>query len=71
MHDDGLIELPRASDRCILSRNEGGAADGQMGCLIKLYRDWQLSGDEAMIRKLWPNARKALEFCLAAGRLGR
>ena len=22
------------------------AADGQLGCLIKLYRDWRLSGDD-------------------------
>jgi uncharacterized protein (DUF608 family) len=43
------------------------AADGQMGCLMKLYRDWQLSGDEAMLRQLWPHARRALEFCWIAG----
>lgn len=39
------------------------AADGQMGCLMKLYRDWQLSGDDAMLRRLWPKAKKTLEFC--------
>jgi uncharacterized protein (DUF608 family) len=38
------------------------AADGQMGCLIKLYRDWKLSGDTDWLRKLWPNAKRALEF---------
>lgn len=43
------------------------AADGQMGCLIKLYRDWQLSGDDDMLRALWPKARKALEFCWIPG----
>lgn len=43
------------------------AADGQMGCLMKLYRDWQLSGDDAMLRELWPQARKALEFCWIRG----
>jgi len=43
------------------------AADGQMGCLMKLYRDWQLSGDDQMLRALWPRARKALEFCWIAG----
>ena len=26
------------------------AADGQMGCIMKMYRDWQLSGDEALLR---------------------
>ena len=43
------------------------AADGQLGCIMKLYRDWQLSGDDEMLRKLWGNARKALEFCWVAG----
>ncbi|HUS91742.1 MAG TPA: GH116 family glycosyl-hydrolase [Phycisphaerae bacterium] len=43
------------------------AADGQMGCLMKLYRDWQLSGDGEMLRRLWPAARKAMEFCWIDG----
>ena len=43
------------------------AADGQMGCLMKLYRDWQLSGDEDFLRALWPRARKSLEFCWIPG----
>ncbi len=43
------------------------AADGQMGCLVKLYREWQLSGDDAWLRRLWPMARRALEFCWIPG----
>lgn len=43
------------------------AADGQMGCLMKLYRDWQLSGDDALLQRLWPKARKALEYCWIKG----
>ncbi len=38
------------------------AADGQMGCLMKLYREWKLSGDTDWLRRLWPQARRALEF---------
>jgi uncharacterized protein (DUF608 family) len=43
------------------------AADGQMGCLMRLYREWRLSGDDAWLRRLWPAARKALEFCWVPG----
>ncbi len=43
------------------------AADGQMGCIVKMYRDWQLSGDEALLRALWPNVKKALAFCWIPG----
>ena len=28
------------------------AADGQMGCIMKIYRDWQLSGDDDWLRAL-------------------
>jgi len=38
------------------------AADGQMGCIMKLYREWQLSGDDDFLKKMWPNAKRALEF---------
>ena len=38
------------------------AADGQMGTLIKMYRDWQLSGDDSMLERLWPNIRKSMSF---------
>ena len=38
------------------------AADGQMGRIISLYRDWQISGDTGWLRKLWPQAKKALDY---------
>ncbi len=43
------------------------AADGQMGCVMKAYRDWQLSGDDEQLRALWPMVRKALAFCWVPG----
>jgi non-lysosomal glucosylceramidase len=46
---------------------KAAAADGQMGCLIKLYRDWQLSGDAEWLRRIWPQAKKALEFAWIKG----
>ena len=43
------------------------AADGQMGCIMKMYRDWQLSGDDQMLKALWPRVKKAVEFCWIKG----
>lgn len=51
------LPLPRAREW------PTAAADGQMGCLMKLYRDWTLCGDDAWLRSLWPLAKKTLEFC--------
>jgi uncharacterized protein (DUF608 family) len=42
--------------------NYVAAADGQMGTLLKLYREWLISGDDAALRRLWPQAKKTLAF---------
>lgn len=46
--------------------NFAPAADGQMGSILKLYREWQLSGDDDFLRRLWPAARQALEYAWQA-----
>ena len=43
------------------------AADGQMGCIMKMCRDWQLSGNDVLLKQLWPQVRKAMEFCWIPG----
>jgi uncharacterized protein (DUF608 family) len=42
------------------------AADGQMGTIMKLYREWKLSGDDEFLKRLWEKAKKALEFAWTA-----
>ncbi|MGD0695032.1 MAG: GH116 family glycosyl-hydrolase [Terriglobia bacterium] len=43
------------------------AADGQMGTVMKLYYDWRLSGDTEWLKRLWPTAKRALEFAWVRG----
>jgi non-lysosomal glucosylceramidase len=43
------------------------AADGQMGTIMKMYRDWQLSGDDAFLKELWPMVKQALAFAWRPG----
>ena len=38
------------------------AADGQMGTVMQVYREWLISGDDDWLRKTWPKAKRALEF---------
>jgi uncharacterized protein (DUF608 family) len=40
------------------------AADGQLGGIIKVHRDWRISGDTGWLRKLWPKIRASLDFCI-------
>ncbi|MEA4823338.1 MAG: GH116 family glycosyl-hydrolase [Clostridiaceae bacterium] len=36
--------------------------DGQMGGIIKVYREWKLSGDGAWLACIYPSVKKALSF---------
>jgi len=38
------------------------ATDGQLGSVIRMYRDWKLCGDDAFLKELWPRAKLALEY---------
>jgi uncharacterized protein (DUF608 family) len=38
------------------------AADGQMGTIIRAYREWSLTGDNDFLKKIWPKMKKALDY---------
>jgi len=38
------------------------AADGQMGCILKLYREYLISGDIEFLRQLYPGAKRCMEY---------
>jgi non-lysosomal glucosylceramidase len=40
----------------------GPCADGHFGAVIKAYREWKNSGDNAWIKRYWPNIRRAMEY---------
>ncbi|MFC5452355.1 GH116 family glycosyl-hydrolase [Paenibacillus aestuarii] len=41
-----------------------GAADGQMGSIMRVFREWRLSGDDAFLKELWPAVQKTLQYGL-------
>ena len=65
MNPDGgmpfRLQLPLGSER---SRFRP-CVDGQMGGVIKTYREWKLSGDDAWLRKWWPRVKASLEYAWA------
>ncbi|MCF8226725.1 MAG: hypothetical protein K9J30_12680 [Bacteroidales bacterium] len=38
------------------------AADGQMGNIMRVYREWKMSGSNEWLGLLWPDVKNALEF---------
>jgi uncharacterized protein (DUF608 family) len=72
LHSINEVGAMRFRTRLPLVKNRTGntflsAADGQMGCIMKVYREWKLSGDDEFLLKLWPSVKKALEFCWIDG----
>lgn len=46
------------------TNNWYAAADGQLGGILKVYRDWRISGDTEWLRKLWPSVHESMDFCI-------
>ena len=40
------------------------AADGQLGGIMKVYREWRISGDTAWLRTLWASVKTSLDYCI-------
>ncbi|MEI7848902.1 MAG: GH116 family glycosyl hydrolase [Chloroflexota bacterium] len=40
------------------------AADGQLGGVMKVFREWQISGDREWLAKMYPLAKKSMDFCI-------
>jgi uncharacterized protein (DUF608 family) len=38
------------------------AADGQLGSILRVYREWRLSADKAWLAALWPSVKRSLDF---------
>lgn len=36
--------------------------DGQMGGVVKVYREWKISGDDGWLRSIWPSVKASLEY---------
>jgi len=53
------LQLPLGSD---IWGHPHAAADGQLGGIIKTYRDWLLSGDDCWLEGLWPKLKMSLAY---------
>jgi uncharacterized protein (DUF608 family) len=47
-----------------MDHDSHAAADGQLGGIIKVYRDWRISGDTEWLRQLWPQIKNSLNYCI-------
>lgn len=60
--ENGLMNFRAALPLSEASKDSSAAADGQMGCIMKIYREWQLSGDNAFLKNNWQQIKKVLSY---------
>jgi uncharacterized protein (DUF608 family) len=41
------------------------AADGQLGGIMKVYRDWRISGDSKWLENIYPMVKKSMDYCIS------
>lgn len=41
------------------------ASDGQLGGIMKVYREWRISGDTTWLKYMWPQVKQSMEYCIA------
>ncbi len=46
--------------------NYYAAADGQLGGVMKVYREWRISGDLEWLRSVWAQVKLSLHYCMEA-----
>ena len=51
--ENGLMNFRADLPLSEAAKGNAAAADGQMGCIMKIYRDWQLSGDYDFLAQNW------------------
>ena len=40
------------------------ASDGQLGGIMKVYREWRISGDTSWLKQIWPKVKISLNYCM-------
>lgn len=40
------------------------AADGQLGGIMKVYREWRISGDSKWLSNIYPMVTKSMDYCI-------
>ena len=64
MDERGHVTFRSALPEGPVKHDFHAASDGQLGGIMKLFRDWQISGDLGWLEKMYPLAKRSLDYCI-------
>ena len=44
--------------------NFHAASDGQLGGIMKVHREWRISGDNAWLEEIYPKVQRSMDYCI-------
>lgn len=62
MNEEGHVTFRAALPDGPTKHDFHAASDGQLGGIMKVYRDWQISGDHDWLKKMYPLAKRSLDY---------
>lgn len=64
MNEAGHVTFRSALPEGPVPHDFHAASDGQLGGILKLFRDWQISGDSEWLKQMYPLAKRSLDYCI-------
>jgi len=64
MNDEGHVQFRSALPDGPRSHDFHAASDGQLGGVMKVYREWQVSGDRDWALSMYPLVKKSIDYCI-------
>jgi uncharacterized protein (DUF608 family) len=51
-------------DASEIGHERHAASDGQLGGIMKIYREWRVSGNTDWLRGIWPEVKQSMDYCI-------
>ena len=64
MDENGHVTFRAALPEGPVKHDFHAASDGQLGGIMKVFREWQCSGDLEWLNKMYPLAKRSLDYCI-------
>jgi uncharacterized protein (DUF608 family) len=64
MDDHGHVNFRGAIPDGPVDHGWHAASDGQLGGIMKVYREWQISGDSGWLKRMYPLAKRSLDYAI-------
>jgi uncharacterized protein (DUF608 family) len=64
MDENGHVTFRSALPEGPVKHDFHAASDGQLGGIMKVFRDWQISADMDWLRRMYPLTKRSLDYCI-------